>query len=210
MKWSEGKYERRWRHSDNWWAWYDLLGFVALVACIAVIVVCIGALLFILMNPRVATSGDNINDTVVMRLRYSCPLAQDSLADVSVTVKPGTHPVPAEISVSRSEKPVKILYMEVSAYSPTVAECDGNPLRTASGKTVYVGGIAADLRILPFGSIVIIPNYNGGKPCTVIDTGGAIRGNKLDVFLWSAHEAIHWGRRRNVRVEILYIPKGES
>jgi 3D (Asp-Asp-Asp) domain-containing protein len=80
-------------------------------------------------------------------------------------------------------------------------------MTTASGKRVYVGGIAADLRVLPFGSIVTIPGYNGGDPCTVIDTGGAIQGNKLDVFLWSAHEAVHWGRRKNVRVEVLYIPR---
>jgi len=70
-----------------------------------------------------------------------------------------------------------------------------------------VGGIAADLRVLPFGSIVIIPGYNGDKPCQVIDTGSAIRGAKLDVFLWSAHEAVHFGRRRNVRVRVLYVPK---
>jgi len=98
---------------------------------------------------------------------------------------------------------------EISAYSPTAAECDGNPLRTATGKRVRVGGIAADIRVLPFGSLVIIPGYNNGKPCEVIDTGGAIRGLKLDVFLWSAHEAIHWGRRRNVPVTILRLGHGD-
>ena len=108
---------------------------------------------------------------------------------------------------ARYSEPIKILYMEISAYSPTVAECDASPLVTASGKRVYVGGIAADLRVLPFGSVIVIPNYNNGDPCTVIDTGSAIKGNKLDVFLWSSHEAIHWGRRRNVRVEVLYIPR---
>lgn len=108
---------------------------------------------------------------------------------------------------SRESTPLRTIWCEITAYSPTVAECDSNPTRTASGKTVYVGGIAADLRILPFGSKVIIPGYNGGNPCTVIDTGGAIKGNKLDVFMWSAHEAIHWGRRKNVPVTVVYIPK---
>jgi len=104
-------------------------------------------------------------------------------------------------------EPVKILYMEITAYSPTVSECDAAPLITASGQRVRVGGIAADLRVLPFGSIVIIPNYNNGDPCTVIDTGSAIKGNKLDVFMYSTHEAIHWGRRHNVEVRVLYVPK---
>jgi 3D (Asp-Asp-Asp) domain-containing protein len=96
---------------------------------------------------------------------------------------------------------------EITAYSPTVEECDASPLVTASGKRVYVGGIAADLRVLPFGSQVIIPGYNNGQPCTVIDTGGAIKGNKIDVFLWGTHEAAHWGRRKNVQVQILRIGK---
>jgi 3D (Asp-Asp-Asp) domain-containing protein len=99
-----------------------------------------------------------------------------------------------------------VLSMEITAYSPTVAECDASPLVTASGKRVYVGGIAADLRVLPFGSQVIIPNYNNGDPCTVIDTGGAIHGLKLDVFFWHSNDAVQWGRRKNVRVEVLYVP----
>jgi len=202
MKWTEGKYERRRTHSDNWWAWYDLLGFVALAACITAIVACVIVLLWGLMNPRLTSADDWVNLRVATR--SSTRAAQVSATGVLVAVKP---PAPLDKIVSRASKPVKILYMEVSAYSPTAAECDGNPLRTASGKTVYVGGIAADLRILPFGSKVIIPGYNGGKPCTVIDTGGAIKGLKLDVFLWSAHAAIHWGRRRNVRVQVLYIPR---
>lgn len=108
---------------------------------------------------------------------------------------------------ARASVPLKVIYCEVSAYSPTVAETDGNPHITASGKHVYVGGVAADLRVLPFGSIIIVPGYNGGKPCTVVDTGSMIRGNTLDVFFWKAQDARQWGRRRNVRVQILYIPK---
>jgi 3D (Asp-Asp-Asp) domain-containing protein len=144
-------------------------------------------LLVILLAPRQAVTGEIVNFRSARRL-------------AAVVIWP-------EKVTTRAAEPVKVLYMEVSAYSPTVAECDGNPLRTASGKRVYVGGIAADLRVLPFGSIVIIPGYNGGEPCEVIDTGSAIKGAKLDVFLWSTDEAIHWGRRRNVRVQVLYVPR---
>jgi len=115
--------------------------------------------------------------------------------------------LPIDKVTTRYSEPIMVLSMEITAYSPTVAECDASPLVTASGKRVYVGGIAADLRVLPFGSICIIPGYNGGNPCTVIDTGSAIKGNKLDVFLWSSDAAIHWGRRRNVEVQVLFIPE---
>ena len=116
-------------------------------------------------------------------------------------------PIKNEVVTSRESTPLRTIWCEITAYSPSIAECDGNPTRTASGKTVYVGGIAADLDVLPFGSKVLIPGYNGGKPCTVIDTGGAIEGNKLDVFFWHSQEAINWGRRKNVKVTILYTPK---
>lgn len=181
-----------------------------IIAMIAVIVIAL-FILALFARPQQTSADDWVNLRVATR-----PASRGSSTDVSVAVLHKTPlveskfvalPASHDESVTRSAKPVKILYMEISAYSPTVAECDGNPHMTASGKHVYVGGIAADLRILPFGSIIIIPNYNGGKPCTVIDTGGAIKGLKLDVFLWSAHAAIHWGRRRNVRVQVLYIPR---
>ena len=142
---------------------------------------------FFIPQPKRVSSGDITNFRIERRL---------------AAVKP-----PVKKVATRALAPVKVVYFEISAYSPSVAETDGNPTRTASGKRVYVGGIAADLRVLPFGSKVIIPGYNNGLPCTVTDTGGAIHGNKLDVFVWSVHEAIHWGRRRRVPVRILYIPR---
>jgi 3D (Asp-Asp-Asp) domain-containing protein len=105
---------------------------------------------------------------------------------------------------------VKTIYCEVTAYNPTRAECDAAPLITASGQRVRVGGIAADLRVLPFGSIVVIPNYNNGNPCVVTDTGSAIRGTDIDVFMWSTDAAIHWGRRKNVPVRVLFVPEGTT
>ena len=142
------------------------------------------------------------NDIVVHRTAIRTPQVHRTFTRLAL--------VPPVTEVSRASKPLKFMTFEITAYSPTAAECDANPMSTASGKKVYVGGIAADLRVLPFGSIVIIPGYNNNGPCTVIDTGGAIRGHKLDVFLWSSHEAVHWGRRKNVRVQILYIPRRKS
>jgi 3D (Asp-Asp-Asp) domain-containing protein len=111
------------------------------------------------------------------------------------------------VIIRRTESPADIRLFEVTAYSPTVAETDGNPHVTASMKHVYEGGIAADLSVLPFGSMVIIPNYNDGKPCIVIDTGSMIKGNKIDVFFWDTEVAKHWGRRKNVPVEVILVNK---
>jgi len=164
-------------------SWFDILVAVLVVIWAIAIVLLIAA---VAASPKRASAGDVVNFRVARRL-----------AAVAL---------PIDKVTTRYSEPVMVLSMEITAYSPTVAECDASPLVTASGKRVYVGGIAADLSVLPFGSLVVIPGYNDGKPCTVIDTGGAIHGNKLDVFLWSTDAAIHWGRRHNVRVEVLYIP----
>jgi 3D (Asp-Asp-Asp) domain-containing protein len=128
-----------------------------------------------------------VNDTVTVRTASPSPLVEATQGSVS-TVDKG-----------------EVRLFEVTAYSPTVAETDNSPHITATMKHVRVGGIAADIRVLPFGSLVIIPGYNDGKPCEVIDTGGAIKGNILDVFFWSSDEAKHWGRRKNVPITIIQL-----
>lgn len=145
--------------------------------------------LSLFLSPHPATSGDRTNFRVARRL---APVV-----------------IQSEKVTTRASEPVKTLYMECTAYAPTVAECDGDPLTTASGKRVFVGGVAADWRVLPRGSIVTIEGYNGGQPCEVIDQGGAIKGLKLDVFYWNESEAVQWGRRRNVEVRVLYVPEGK-
>jgi len=52
--------------------------------------------------------------------------------------------------------------------------------------------VAAD-RKYHFGTEIVVPGYNDGKPIKVLDRGGAIRGNKLDVFFHSHKKAMQWG-----------------
>lgn len=89
--------------------------------------------------------------------------------------------------------------MEVTAYCPCTRCCGPKAQGlTASGKRVdYNAGrfIAADTTMLPFGTMVSIPGYHDGEPVEVIDRGGAIKGNKLDVFFPDHHTALEWGRR---------------
>ena len=94
---------------------------------------------------------------------------------------------------------IKTIEMEVTAYCPCKKCC--GPLAqgiTASGKRVsYNNGkfVAAD-RSIKFGTKLIIPGYAGTKPVEVTDRGGAIKGNKLDVYFDSHQEALNWGRQK--------------
>lgn len=70
---------------------------------------------------------------------------------------------------------------------------------TASGKRVRSGMIAADWGVLPQGASVrlsIFPN----RTFVVEDTGSAIRGNRIDVWLPSHRAAIEFGVRHGVKV----------
>ncbi len=102
-------------------------------------------------------------------------------------------------TIETSNTQRRTFLMEVTAYCHCT-KCCGKKARgiTASGKHVsYNGGefVAADTRLLPLGTKLLIPGYAAAKPVEVIDRGGAIKGNKLDVFFPSHKEALKWGRQ---------------
>ncbi len=62
--------------------------------------------------------------------------------------------------------------------------------RTASGTTTTANRtIAADPSVLPYGTEVVI----NGKTYVVEDTGGAIKNNRIDIYMSTYDEAIQWG-----------------
>ncbi len=74
--------------------------------------------------------------------------------------------------------------------------------RTASGKFVSQGIIAADPRVLPLGSRVRLEAGAWSGDYLVADTGGAIRGRKIDIWTPSTREAMRFGRR-TVKLTVL-------
>ena len=91
----------------------------------------------------------------------------------------------------------RIIRMEVTAYCPCSRCCGPNAAGiTASGEHVSANDgrfVAADTS-LPFGTRIIIPGY-ADAPVPVLDRGGAIRGNRLDVYFDSHEAALEWGRQ---------------
>ena len=87
--------------------------------------------------------------------------------------------------------------MRVTAYCPCPKCCgqysDGV---TASGHEIQKGDtFAAADRKYPFRTELIIPGYNNGKAVKVLDRGGAIYENRLDVFFETHQQALEWGVR---------------
>lgn len=98
--------------------------------------------------------------------------------------------------VSKSISYSKVLDMEATAYSG-----DGITASGAATKREPDGysTIAVDPRVIPIGSTVYVEGYGYA---IAEDTGGAIKGNIIDVFFHSESEASSWGRR-SVKVYIL-------
>lgn len=67
--------------------------------------------------------------------------------------------------------------------------------RTASGRPVTRGLIAADRRILPLGTRVKLEAGSYSGEYQVADTAGAIRGRKIDIWVPNTDEAMRFGRR---------------
>jgi 3D (Asp-Asp-Asp) domain-containing protein len=76
--------------------------------------------------------------------------------------------------------------------------------RTASGLPVNKGIIAADPRVLPLGSRVKIEAGAYSGEYLVADTGGMVRGKRIDIWTPSSREAMRFGRR-TVKLTILSL-----
>ncbi|PRX41682.1 3D (Asp-Asp-Asp) domain-containing protein [Planifilum fimeticola] len=87
---------------------------------------------------------------------------------------------------------VKTMMAETTGYTHTGS-------RTATGTWPKRGTLAVDPRVIPLGTKIYIPGYGVG---VAEDTGGAVKGNVIDLFFETRNEAIRWGRR-NVTVYIL-------
>jgi len=96
--------------------------------------------------------------------------------------------------------PVPGAHLDFSA----TAYCKGTT--TASGAQVRTGIAAADDSILPVGSVVNVATdnarYNGVY--TIMDTGPRVQGRLLDLYMWSCHEALAFGRKP-IQVTVLRL-----
>ena len=80
---------------------------------------------------------------------------------------------------------------KITAYCPCSKCCGKSTGRTASGTKATAGRTVAASSKFAFGTKLNI----GGHVYTVEDRGGAVKGNKIDIFVNSHAEALQWGVR---------------
>lgn len=95
---------------------------------------------------------------------------------------------------------VKTLTVEASAFTANCKGCSG---KTAYGidlrKNPDIKLIAVDPKMIPLGTKVWVKGYG---IAIAGDTGGSIKGGKIDVFMKTKKEAYSWGRKK-VEIKIL-------
>jgi 3D (Asp-Asp-Asp) domain-containing protein len=131
-------------------------------------------------------------------------------SDTAATVAP---PNAAASTSSTGEAPSRVILPETPVEVPEtlpaltapqayVATAYSLPGRTASGMRVAKGIIAADPRVLPLGTRVRLDAGPYSGEYVVADTGSAVRGRKIDVWVPTYREACRFGRR-TIKLSIL-------
>ena len=94
-----------------------------------------------------------------------------------------------EVEVEVIEKPTTTTF-KVTAYCPCIKCCGKEDGITATGTVATAGRtIAVDPTVIPYGSKVVL----NGTTYVAEDCGGAIKGNKIDMFFNTHQEALQWG-----------------
>lgn len=125
---------------------------------------------------------------------------------VNKVISIGTRPHPGQ--APRNYK--RVLTCTATAYDLSYESCGKHPGDrgygiTATGTYAKYGTVAVDPRVIPLGSKLYIETADGSFAygyATAEDTGGAIKGNKVDLFFPTYDECINFGRR-SVKVYIL-------
>lgn len=154
----------------------------------------------LIAEPTQAPTSEQTDPWRVLREYLDNGSATESSPESADTPSTTTNDASVRYFDGRPIRPVRRMWMTVTAYSPDARSCgefaDG---RTASMKSVWTNGgclVAADSKVLPIGSLVTVPGYAGDMVVPVLDRGGKIKGTRLDV-LYPTHEiALSWGVQR--------------
>ncbi|SOC26224.1 uncharacterized protein YabE [Ureibacillus xyleni] len=114
----------------------------------------------------------------------------------------GSKVVTAKVSRGSSEPASKgkEFYVTATAYTPYCDGCSGTSaggINLKSNSNLKV--IAVDPNVIPLGTKVWVEGYGNA---IAGDTGGSIKGNKIDVLVQTKSEANKWGRKK-VRIKVL-------
>lgn len=146
---------------------------------------------------KIVSRGSNGLQEQTMRLMLEDGKEVDRvILNQQVITQPTTQVVSrgAQTSISRGGKTIsfkRAYVMKSSAY------CIPGGI-TSTGESVRMGVIAVDPRVIPLGVNVYVEGYGQAR---ALDTGGSIKGNRIDLYMNSTEAALSYGVR-NVMVYV--------
>jgi 3D (Asp-Asp-Asp) domain-containing protein len=102
----------------------------------------------------------------------------------------------------------KVMHVKATAYSDAPEENGWGPV-DAFGNRLKLGTIAVDPKVIPFGTKVYITGYDfnglpkGGMVATATDSGSAIKGNRIDIFVPGSRSFVSTFGFQKVKVYVL-------
>ena len=156
---------------------------------------------------NVLTKGQDGTLSKVIKKKYVNGVYQsEELLSETTTLEPVTEV--AQLGVGGSLVGKDGITYNYSYYIDVQATCygkaDGSGSITASGTLAREGVIAVDPRVIPLGTVCYVKgDYRDIGICYAEDTGGAIKGNIIDVYLEGTLEQLLQFGRRNMRVYII-------
>ena len=131
-------------------------------------------------------------DVTTTALKKANKLSSTTIRIGQVLTLPSTAKV-KKTTTTKSKATYKTLRVSSTAYTAYCSGCSG---RTKTGINLRANPnmkvIAVDPKVIPLGTKVWVEGYG---TAIAADTGGAIKGNKIDVFMSTKKKAYAWGRK---------------
>ena len=141
-----------------------------------------------------------------LRWEYNNKVREESISKIPNFNPPPLEPLlEPELSTELESPNTSPYYVDeytLTAYCACENCCRGSADGITATGTIPVQGrtIAVDPKVIPYGTRVLFL----GNTYIAEDCGGAIKGNRIDVYFDSHQEALEFGVKRNVPVSIFY------
>ena len=145
---------------------------------------------------KVIQSGEDGTKEITYKVKYQNDVEIEKIKLSEIVIKEPVNKIvqiQKNITTSRSGSTVtatgETKIFKVTAYCPCAKCCGKQTGITASGTRATAGRTIAASSQYAFGTKLLI----NGQVYTVEDRGGAIKGNKIDVYMDSHAQALAWG-----------------
>lgn len=139
-------------------------------------------------------NGIEVKRELVSETTVKNPVTQIVAVGTGESAKTASDKKVVAVNAGKSLSYSKKITVTATAYT----DSSGN--KTASGRMPQYGVIAVDPKVIPLGTRLYVESTDDGKSwtygyCVAGDTGGAIKGNKIDLYYNSESECVRFGRR---------------